>query len=123
VLLSISCLSALRCSRVIEATSSGSSEAETFSTASFGRPWTREIQASARYAVRVVRADPGQVGSDDLVRVLLELASQLVTERFAASLRLCSSNLRAAAGNPQGRGLHAARGVPPPRALASGREI
>ena len=40
-------LRASRSSRGIEATSRGSSGTVTFSTVSFGRPWTREIQASA----------------------------------------------------------------------------
>lgn len=44
-------LSASRCSRLIDEISSGSSEALTVSTVSFGQPCTRDIQASAaRYA-------------------------------------------------------------------------
>jgi hypothetical protein len=35
--------------------------------------------------VRVIRSNPGQVGSDDLVGVLIELTRQLVLESLAAS--------------------------------------
>jgi hypothetical protein len=45
--------------------------------------------------VRVIGSDAGEVGRYNLVRVLLEFASQLVAERLAASSRLRPSDLRA----------------------------
>jgi hypothetical protein len=43
-------------------------------------------------AVRVIRPNPGEVGSDDLVGVFLELASQFVAERLTEGLRLRPSD-------------------------------
>ena len=37
-------------------------------------------------AVRIIGPDPGQVGNNDLVRVFLELAGQLVAQSLPASL-------------------------------------
>src|SRR6266480_3989872 len=88
-----------RASLDIAPTSGNSPSADLVSTLCVGRPCTRASQASAAlYAWCGSRPDPGEVGGDDLVGVLLELPRELVPQSFAAGLGLRAADLCAPPG-------------------------